>query len=63
MSQFAILEYIGKKIDETIAAMSINIAKGQCSGIEEYKYQCGVIYGLQKAKEIAEQAETDIQSR
>ena len=42
-------EYLIKEYEANIEALKDEIAKGNCTSYEEYKYKCGEIKGLKTA--------------
>jgi hypothetical protein len=59
----SLLEYeIGRLIDEAIADELAILANGNVDDIKDYKLRVGMIRGLQKAKELMSEADSNIQS-
>lgn len=48
-------------IDQMIADTSQTLLAGQLQSHADYRYQCGIIEGLRRAKELVAGALTDIQ--
>jgi hypothetical protein len=59
----SLLEFeIGRLIDEAIADEASIITNGVIEDIKDYKFRVGMIRGLEKAKELMSQADSNIQS-
>lgn len=58
----SLLEFeIGRLIDEAIADETAIITTGSIEDIKDYKHRVGIIRGLQKAKELMSEADSNIQ--
>jgi len=59
----SLLEYeIGRLIDEAIADELAILANGNVDDIKDYKFRTGVIRGLNKARKLMSEADSNIQS-
>ena len=59
----SLLEYeTGRLIDEAIADEVAILMNGTVEDIKDYKFRTGVIRGLNKAREIMSEADSNIQS-
>ena len=59
----SLLEYeTGRLIDEAIADEVAILMNGTVEDIKDYKFRTGVIRGLNKARELMSQADSNIQS-
>ena len=58
-----LLQYLAKKVQDEIAVISDDLARGTAKDHGEYKYACGIIRGLMVANgffaETAERMEND----
>jgi hypothetical protein len=58
-----LLQYLTKKVQDEIAVMSDDLARGTAKDFGDYKYACGIIRGLMIANgffaETAERMEDD----
>lgn len=51
-----LLTYLSKKVQEEIAVMSNDLARGTAKDHGEYKYACGIIRGLMTANGFISEA-------
>ena len=59
----SLLEYeTGRLIDEAIADEVVILMNGTVEDIKDYKFRTGVIRGLNKARELMSEADSNIQS-
>ena len=59
----SLLEYeTGRLIDEAIADEVAILMNGTVEDIKDYKFRTGVIRGLNKARELLSEADSNIQS-
>jgi len=59
----SLLEYeTGRLIDEAIADEVAILMNGTVEDIKDYKFRTGVIRGLNKARELMSEADSNIQS-
>jgi hypothetical protein len=59
----SLLEYeTGRLIDEAIADEVAILMNGTVEDIKDYKFRTGLIRGLNKARELMSQADSNIQS-
>jgi hypothetical protein len=59
----SLLEYeTGRLLDEAIADEVAILMNGTVEDIKDYKFRTGIIRGLNKAREIMAQADSNIQS-
>lgn len=54
------LRMLGARIDEEIERQAGYLAEGKAASMEDYKHRCGVLRGLEAAKALAHEVETDI---
>lgn len=49
------IQWLRKEINERTAQLTASVASGQCRGIEEYKFICGQLQGLEFALQAIEE--------
>ena len=58
-----LIQYLAKKVQDEIAVISDDLARGTAKDHGEYKYACGIIRGLMMANSIFEETSRKVEEQ